>query len=77
MKKLEPKKQPVKDTPNPESVNPPVDNPNPEPVKTDTKVKAKQDYTWVWVLIGLLSAMAVVYFMNVNKQPNGNPEPKQ
>lgn len=85
MKKLETKKydknerptEPVKTEPVTTPIDVPTETPKPEPVP----VKSKQDYTWVWILVGLLSAMAVVYFMNisgnVNKSENGNPEPKQ
>lgn len=70
MKKLEPKKK--EETPVNEPANP--EPPKPEPFKT----KEKPDYTWVWILVGLLSTMAVVYFMNINKpKENGNPEPQK
>ncbi len=44
---------------------------NKEPEKVE-----KPDYTWVWVLIGLLATIAAFYFMNRNKDENGNPETK-
>lgn len=81
MKKLEPKKydknERPTEVPKPEPVNPPVDKPTETPKPEPVKVKEKQDYTWVWILVGLLSAMAVVYFMNVNKSTNGDTEPRQ
>lgn len=53
MKKIEPKPKPIEK----------VDEPT--PVKP---VKEKPDYTWVWALIGLLSIIGVMYFMNINKE---------
>lgn len=66
MKKLEKKKEEVKE---PET---PVVETVPTPVKV---VKEKPDYTWVWILIGLLATMGTIYFMNVDakKKDDGNP----
>lgn len=61
MKKLELKK-PIE--------NPPIEEPKvieeTPPKKAEKPTKEKPDYSWVWALIGLLSIIGVMYFMNIN-----------